>query len=1188
MKVKQYLFLTASIIYLSILFVGCSSNSGQYDYYTRGIGAYPGSPDENFSPQLVVDKSYRNIAKYRSAYHSSSYDYNLTSQLITDGLISSELPATINVSTQAGDLLKNEREWLFDGKPDSRYRIAGDNIYLQLSLNNSSLSADKINVRGTVVFDADGRGGYETLLSGSNDGINWEVIGKEKGSGYVGTESAMRFEQPASSTQKRVTRIINQTFTLDKPVDYKHYKVAYKLPFSADYAFSDWDFFQGNELLVILPSQYFTSAWMSAGTGEEWVYVDFGASASFDKINLQWINKATKGSIQSSSDGETWSDIALLPGGTDKTDVINLGKSVNGRYVRVLVKEPENNQPYILSELEVYGKGGLVPHAHAAPKAKDNQFYLSGGNWKLQRASEVNASGENISQSGFNAEDWIIATVPGTVLTSYWNIGALPNPNYSDNQLQISESFFNSNFWYRNNFTIPAGFSDGRLFLNLDGINWKANVFVNGKKVGRIEGGFLRGKFDVTDLVIPDKTNSIAIEIIKNIHVGAVKEQTVMSTDQNGGILGADNPTFHSTVGWDWIPTIRGRDIGIWNDVFLTHTGAVTIEDPFVRAELSLPDTTSASIFFEVTLKNNISEAVSGKLTGKYGDVGFETEVSLGASEVKVINLDPSTFPVLKLQNPKLWWPKGYGAPNLYDVELSFVANGVVSDQKKFQSGVRQMAFSEDNATLNLYINGRRFIGRGGNWGFPESNLNYRGREYDISVAYHADMNFTMIRNWVGQTGDEEFYEACDRHGIMVWQDFWLANPYDGPDPYYSDIFLVNAEDYVKRIRNHPSIGLYCGRNEGFPPIVIDTALRTFLPVLHPGIHYIPSSADVVVSGHGPYRALPPKQYFSLNGNTKFHSERGMPNVMTYESMLLAFGKDALWPQNSQYGLHDFTLGSAQSGATFNKLIEDGFGAPQSAQQFAELGQWINYNGYRAMFEGRSDNRQGLLLWMSHSAWPSMTWQTYDYYFDPAGAYFGCKKGNEPLHIQWNQAHDFIEVVNYHAFDRSNLTAKAQLINLDGSVQWEKETTLTIKEDETVKCFDLIFPETLSDTHFVKLILTENGTVVSDNFYWRGKEDGNYKALNQLPKVTLANTTSVSKQGGEWLLTTTLKNATSTPALMIRLNVTGSDGQRILPVFFSDNYFFLLPNEEKTVTMKLFDVDTRGEKPKVEVSGFNL
>jgi hypothetical protein len=275
-------------------------------------------------------------------------------------------------------------------------------------------------------------------------------------------------------------------------------------------------------------------------------------------------------------------------------------------------------------------------------------------------------------------------------------------------------------------------------------------------------------------------------------------------------------------------------------------------------------------------------------------------------------------------------------------------------------------------------------------------------------------------------------------------------------------------------------------------------------------------------------------------------------------------------------------------------MIEKAFGKPADAKQFAEWAQWINYNGYRAIFEGRSEYRRGMLLWMSHPAWPSMVWQTYDYYFDPTGAYFGCKKASEPIHIQWNPVYDYkkedwIEVVNYHAWDRAGLVAKAQLINQDGSVQWEKETTLDVKEDATVKAFNLEYPETLSDTYFIKLTLTENGKVISDNFYWRGKEDGNYQSLLQLPKVSLNTQTTLTKSDDEWLLVATLKNDTQTPALMVRLKVVGDKTvERILPVFFSDNYISLMPGEEKTITMRLQNRDTRGEKPTVEISGFNL
>ncbi|MDR2810481.1 MAG: discoidin domain-containing protein [Tannerellaceae bacterium] len=1220
MKTKQCTFFIAGCAMLFLLLAGCEPSGS----YTREPGLYPGNPDEDFAPALVVDPTYRNVAKLRSAYHSSSYDYNLTAQLATDGILSPTLPPTIYVSTSNGELKKNEREWLFDGKSDSRYRIAGQDVFVQLHLKGPEVGVNKIVLSGSVTFDPDKPRGYEVAAYGSADGDTWHLIGQEKGAGRIGLEPTPRrggfggFRMPPvdpdapkpsfafSFGTPQPSTYIRQTFETEQPVTYAYYRIDLKMPCAIEWSLSDWDFYQNDALLTVTPSQYFQSAWQSAGTEEEWVYVDLGAPASFDRLYLHWLNKAVAGAVQTSNDAKTWSHIAALPGGSERTDSILLSKTENGRYVRILMQEAENRQPYILSELEVWGKGGLSPRPQKALRPEGNKLLLSGGNWRLQRASEVSAKGEELSQPGFGgADEWIPATVPGTVLTSFQRIGALPDPNVADNQLQISESYFNANFWYRNEFEVPAGFQGEKVFLHFDGINWKANVYVNGQKAGRIEGAFARGKFDVTPLIIPGKANAVAVEIIKNAHIGAIKEQTAYSTDQNGGILGADNPTFHASVGWDWIPTIRGRNIGIWNDVFLAHTGAVTIENPFVRAELPLPDTTSANLFVEVTLKNHLPQAVAGSLKGWYGQTAFEQNVNLAASETKTIRLNPGTTPSLHLQQPRLWWPKGYGEPYLYDVTLRFEIEGTTSSETTFKSGIRQMTFNEDNQTLSLFVNGRRFIGFGGNWGFGESNLNYRGREYDIAVAYHADMNFTMIRNWVGQIGDEEFYEACDRHGVMVWQDFWLANPVDGPNPYDNELFLSNAEDFVKRIRNHPSIGIYVGRNEGNPPQEIDDAIRHLVPTLHSGMHYISNSSMGVVSGGGPYRALPPRDYFLLYGNDKFHSERGMPNVMNYESMLLAFGQEAIEPvstkdtPNSIYGLHDYTLGgtsgaSAQSANSFNDMIEQAFGKPQDAKQFAQWAQWINYNGYRGIFEGRSQYRRGMLLWMSHPAWPSMVWQTYDYYFDPTGAYFGCKKASEPIHIQWNPVYDYrkgdwIEVVNYHAGNKTGLVAKAQLINQDGSVQWEKDTTLSVNEDATVKAFPLPYPETLSDTYFIKLTLMENGNLISDNFYWRGKEEGNYRSLHQLPKVNLRTQTSLTRKGNEWLLTATLKNETQTPALMLHLQVVGNkSAERILPVFFSDNYISLMPGEAKTITMRLQNRDTRGEKPTVEVSGFNL
>ena len=355
-------------------------------------------------------------------------------------------------------------------------------------------------------------------------------------------------------------------------------------------------------------------------------------------------------------------------------------------------------------------------------------------------------------------------------------------------------------------------------WLNFDGINWKADVFLNGEKLGRIEGGFMRGRFNVTGKLLPGQVNALAVSVEKNATPGSCKQKTLENVGKNGGALGADDPTYHGSIGWDWIPTIRGRNTGIWADVYVTVTGAVTIENPFVDTALPLHDNSRANISVELDLVNHSAKAVTGILRGKFGDVPFEQRVTIQASATEKVKLDPSTHPPLRLQKPELWWPVGYGDPHLYDVELSFeTATHKVLDKKAFKTGVRQFTYNEDGDALRIFINGRRFVPRGGNWGFSESMLRYRAREYDASVRYHREMNFTMIRNWVGQIGEVAFYDACDKYGVVVWQDFWLANPWDGPIPNDNNLFMSNVKDLILKIRNHASIGLYCGRNEWFP-----------------------------------------------------------------------------------------------------------------------------------------------------------------------------------------------------------------------------------------------------------------------------------------------------------------------------------------------------------------------------------
>jgi hypothetical protein len=1159
--------------------------------HTRGIGIYPGAPHENFSPELVPDSTtYRNLALLRPAYHSSSYDYNLTAQLVTDGIKDTRQPAWIAVSDGLrGALPKEDRENPVDHFPMNLMDLRGPSPSIEIQLGGGD-SAPEID-RVELVIVAPAQAAAESLkftVSVSADGRAWQEAG------------SITAPQPASTAGYPPGMAApGQFFTPSIPFSAVSRNRFYRIECSTEGAGKNamqaqgmtWRlgqvaFFRGQQRVQIGGPYSFTSAWMSAGMGEEWVYVDLGAHCIFDRVKLYWIARAAEGAVQVSDDAASWRDLLPLPGATGLVDDLKLAQPARGRYVRVLMTRPSSPDGYILSEIEVYGRGGFVAKPKPAPLAgADGRLDLAGGRWRLQRSNLAKAEGEALSRPGYQDSEWLVATVPGTVLTSYLNVGAIPDPNFGENQLYISDSYFYADFWYRTEFTAPEITAKQIAWLNFDGINWKAEVYLNGEKLGRIEGGFMRGRFDVTGKLIAGHLNALAVRIEKNATPGSVHQKTFDRPGKNGGGLGADNPTYHASVGWDWIPTIRGRNTGIWGAVYLTTTGAVTIEDPFVSATLPLPDTSSADLRIEADLVNHQSTPVTGTLRGRFGDLRFEQTVTLAAMERKTVGLNAATHPQLRLMNPKLWWPAGYGDPFLYDVELVFeAAGGEAMDRKAFKAGVRQMTSSEEGGALKMWINGRRFVARGGNWGFGESMLRYRAREFDTAVRYHREMNFTMIRNWVGQVGDDAFYEACDRHGVMVWQDFWLANPWDGPDPEDNPLFLSNVKDLVLRIRNHASVGLYCGRNEGFPPKPLEDGMRKILGELHPGLHYIPSSADDVVSGHGPYSAMPPSFYFR-NADPKLHSEIGAPTIPPIESVRLMMPRSALWPQGLDWGLHDFCLQGAQGGAGFRNIVEHGYGGATSVEEWVELAQYVNYDVYRAMFEAQSRHRMGLLLWMSHPCWPSFVWQTYDYYFEPTAAYFGCKKGSEPLHIQWNRDDETIEVVNYSAGNVPGLTAQVEILNMDGARMGQKSATLDSLEDSTSSCIPMEYPAGLTAVHFLRLKLTCGSATVSTNFYMRGLEEGNYRAIRQLPKARVQAATTAERRGDRWHLTTQLSNTAAWPALMVRLKaVREKSGDRILPAIYSDNYIALMPGESRTIVTEVSEADTRGEKPAIMVA----
>jgi hypothetical protein len=1121
----------------------------------------------------------RNLALNRAAYSSSGANYNETAHLATDGQTGAGSNALIQAQysdSPAGE----EKEKAFDGSTNTKYLTFHPGGWIQYEFPGGAANAiNKYTVASAN--DVPARDPKNWTFLGSNDGSNWTTLN---------TQSNISF----------TSRFQTLTFTITNSTTYKMYRLNVTANNGdANLQFSEIGLYEGIISRVDTVKDAYLSRWTSLASDPQWIYVDLGATSTIDRVRLYWDAAYGKSyRIDVSNDLTAWQTVYSTTTGDGGLDEITFA-STSARYVRMYGTGRGTTGGYSIFEFEVYGTGGVtITPAPTPTPLPDGTQYLSGGNWKVQRSSFVPGNGPQIASAGFDDSAWLPATVPGTVLTSYLNAGAVPDPYYGDQQVMVSDSFFNADFWYRNVFQVPASYSGKKVWLNLDGINWKSDVYVNGTNVGHIDGAFIRARYDITSLVTCGANNVLAVLIYKNANPGGVKHKTLYACPGNGGVLGYDNPTIHSSIGWDWIPTIRGRDIGIWNDVFINSTKEVSLIDPFIKTDLPLPGTASADLTIKVDVKNNTAVAVSGVLEGVInpGNITFSQNVSLNASETKSITLDKSTFTQLTMNNPQLWWPNGFGAPSLYSLDLSYKISSTVSDSKKVSFGVREMSYDTSGGVLKMSVNGKKVLFRGGNWAMSEGMLKHSKDFFDSRVRLTKEMNYNIIRNWVGMTLDEDFYDACDKYGILIWDDFWLANPSDGPDPTDNTMFMANANDKIKRIRNHPSLGLYCGRNEGYPPTALDSGMQSSIASLDGTRFYIPSSADDTVDGRGPYNLQDPKYYVSLGRNSvKFHSELGIAFIPEAESIKAMMPPENWWPINDVWAAHDYTKDPSFFNllGNYENAVNNWYGTATGLDDYCRKAQMVNMENMKALYEGYNSgiNANGIMYWESNPVWPSLLWNTYDYYGDVTGAYFGAKKACEPLHIMWdpNDSKNDVVVVNRTLQDYTNLTAEAKIYNMDGTLKYSNSVAVSPASNSVVSCFAISFPTGLSATHFIRLKLLNGGTVLSDNFYWRGTTYCNYTDLKNMRSVTLSGSASKSTTGTTCVVTATVTNPSADVALMIRLKMLKSvSGGRVLPSFYEDNYFSLLPNESKQVRIEFDTKNLNGENPKLMVEGWNI
>lgn len=647
------------------------------------------------------------------------------------------------------------------------------------------------------------------------------------------------------------------------------------------------------------------------------------------------------------------------------------------------------------------------------------------------------------------------ALVPGCVFASYVAAGLEEDPDFGDNAYRVDRKRYDRDFRYTGVFRTPR-LAEGRtLWLHFEGVNRKAAITLNGHPLGRLDGFMQPGVYDITPLVLPDGENRLEVEVAWVGHP----------------VPNFRSPTYISSAGWDWMPYAPGLLSGITDDVYLSCSGDVRILEPWIRTKV--PDRDRALIEVRTDLENRADRPCEGTLHGviRPGEIAFSLPVRLAAGERKSIRLTERDIPSLAVENPRLWWPNGMGEPALHTCSLRFETEGLESDARTVTFGIREYGYEEHDGVFRLKINGEPVYVKGGNWGMSEWLLRCRGEEYDTRVALHRHMHFNMIRNWIGSTTDEEFYDACDRHGIMVWDDFWLNSHPNLPHDLHT--FHLNAVEKIKRLRNHPSIAVWCGDNEGVPQPPLDDWLRGDVAHYDGGDRRYQSISNAQgLSGSGPWANFHPGWYFTAHpmpygyqGRPAwgFRTEIGTAVFTTFESFRRFMPEEAWWPRNEMWDKHFFGKSAANAAPDkYFETVAGNYGEASGIEDFCRKAQLLNLEVNKAMFEGWQhhlwNDATGILTWMSQPAYPSLVWQTYDSYFDPTGAYWGIRKACEPIHIQWSHADNSVKAVNTTR-EPLEATATARVYDLDGRLlpQFTQQLRVQLAANAARTLFDLDF-----------------------------------------------------------------------------------------------------------------------------------
>lgn len=873
-----------------------------------------------------------------------------------------------------------------------------------------------------------------------------------------------------------------------------------------------------------------------------------------------------------------------------------------------------------------------APMAPLSP-AGDSRWVI--GAWRLAAAPDVSAAPAAISQPGFDAGAWLPAIVPGTILASYVANGVYPDPAYGLNNLLIPESLNKQDYWLRAEFDRPDGGARTHQALEFLGINYAAEIWVNGDRLGATEGAFIRGRFVLPARFQTGERIAVAVRVSPPPHPGLAHEESLTAgPGLNGGAMTIDGPTFSASEGWDWIPSVRDRNTGVWQDVVLQASGDVRLGDPHVMTVLPKPDNSLAELTFSVPVINDSAAEHTVEVEARLGDVTLRQSSRVAANSTATVRFAPDQFAALRIRNPRLWWPNGYGAPTLHDLSLTVRIDSAVSDTREVRFGIREVSYElslvdpaeelqrvsvaparslgeqlldvghkgirkvqggwavslardvagspalalvADAALaphLLIRVNGVPIAVRGGNWGMDDWMKRVSRERMEPYFRLHREANVNTIRNWMGQSTEEVFYDLADEYGLLVLNDFWISTQDHNGEPGDSALFLANAADTVSRFQHHPSIALWIGRNEGVPPPVLNSGLEKLVRERDGTRAYLPNSREVNMAGSGPWNYQPPEAYFTRVGRG-FSTEVGTPSFPTLETFKAMMPAEDQWPISDAWAYHDWHQGKAGDVASFMKAMENRLGAPTGLEDFENKAQVLNYESHRAIFEGMNaglfTRNSGRLLWMTHPAWPSTTWQIYSHDYDTHAAFFGTKKGSEPVHVQINLPERTVAVVNSLGAAIGEGRLRVRNLALDGTLLDDRTALVDVAPYAVAEAGTAVSDAVAAAAPVVitKIeLFAKDGRLLSENLYWLAREPSGYRAMNAMANARVSVAAQLIENSEEREIAATLINTSSHPALLVKLAVLDAAGERVLPAYWSENYLSLLPGETRTVTIR--------------------